>query len=61
MVSLLWENKVYLLILYFFKKKVKVFNFMKENNEIDKSNNMGDNAGDDANHDRNSERNEEEA
>lgn len=48
MVSLLWENKVYLLILYFFKKKVKVFNFMKENNEIDKSNNMGDNAGDDA-------------
>ena len=47
--SLELESKGYLIILYFFKKKVKVFNFMKENNEIDKSNDMGDNAGDDAN------------
>ncbi len=29
-------------------KKVNVFNFMKENNEVNKSNNMGDNAGNDA-------------
>lgn len=29
-------------------KKVNVFNFMKENNEVNESNNMGDNAGNDA-------------